>query len=63
MPKKDEGRYEQLKEKIEALNGKLSDLKGQATDYVAEHPVQSTAVAFGAGLLAGAVLTALLRKR
>jgi len=61
--KNEEGRYEQLKQKIESLNEKFGELRVQASDYVSEHPAKSTLAAFGIGVLAGAVLSALLRKR
>lgn len=54
---------ESLKDKIELTKAKLKELEGKFEDRVSEHPLQSVAIAFGAGLISGAVLMALLRRR
>ena len=62
MPKKSESTYEQLKHRVEALNDKLKDLQGQTTELISENPVKSTLVAFGVGVLLGAVVMKLMEK-
>ncbi len=52
-----------IKRQIQALNEKLHDLKDQSSDYIAENPFKSTMVAFGVGIVAGAVLMKLLEKK
>lgn len=52
-----------IKRQINALNEKLSSLKENTSDYIAENPLKSTLIAFGVGLVAGAVLLKLLEKK
>ena len=63
MAKKEDTVYEQLKGKVEDLSAKLKDLEGQTEDYIAEHPLKSTAVVFGAGVIIGAVVAKLLSRK
>lgn len=49
-------KYDALKEKVQAWENK-------AEDKIKEHPVQSVLIAFGAGILAGALVAALMRKK
>ncbi len=52
-----------LKRQIRALNEKLHDVKDQTTDYISENPMKSTVLAFGIGIVAGAVLMKLLERK
>lgn len=52
---------QQLKAKLDDAKQKIIDLEHKFEDKVKEHPVQSVAVAFGVGILAGAVLAAVAR--
>ncbi|MDP7115754.1 MAG: hypothetical protein QF915_01730 [Candidatus Woesearchaeota archaeon] len=61
MVKKMEESMQQLKAKLDDAKQKIIDLEHKFEDKVKEHPVQSVAVAFGVGILAGAVLAAVAR--
>ncbi len=52
-----------LRRQVQAMNEKLRDMHEQTTDYIAENPFKSTLVAFGIGIVAGAVLMKLLERR
>jgi hypothetical protein len=52
-----------IKRQIAALNEKLVDLKDKSSDVIAENPLKSALIAFGAGVIAGAVLLKLLEKK
>lgn len=52
-----------MKRQVQMLNEKLHDLQDQTGEYISENPFKSTAVAFGVGLVAGAILLKLLEKR
>ncbi len=52
-----------LKRQINALNERLSSLKENTSEYISENPLKSTLIAFGVGLVAGAVLLKLLEKK
>ena len=52
-----------LKRQIRALNEKLHDVKDQTSDYISENPMKSTVLAFGIGIVAGAVLMKLLERK
>jgi ElaB/YqjD/DUF883 family membrane-anchored ribosome-binding protein len=58
--KKDENKF---KEMYYELKDKIADMEGNFEEKVAEHPVQSVSVAFGVGVMTGAILTALMRRR
>lgn len=60
MPKEDIG---MLKRQIQVLNEKLHDAKERTSDYIEENPLKSTLIAFGVGVVAGAVLLKLLEKK
>lgn len=51
-----QGQYEQW-------SGKISDASEQAQEWVRHRPAESIAVAFGAGLLSGMLLTLVLRSK
>ncbi len=61
MAKKEE--VGMIKRQIAALNEKLVDLKDKSSDVIAENPLKSTLIAFGVGIVAGAVLLKLLEKK
>jgi len=59
-----------IDKKIEELSKKLDDVKKSAVQYekgaekkIQDNPVQSVAMAFGAGLVAGALAIAMMRRR
>ncbi len=52
-----------LKRQIRVLNEKLHDVKDQTSDYIAENPMKSTLLAFGIGIVAGAVLMKLMERK
>ena len=52
-----------LKRQVQAINEKLHDLKDKSSDYIAENPLKSTLIAFGVGIVAGAVLMKLLERK
>ena len=52
-----------LKRQVQAINEKLHDLKDKGSDYIAENPLKSTLIAFGVGIVAGAVLMKLLERK
>lgn len=60
----------QLHKKIDQLNDKFNDIKksvqkweSEAEGKIKEHPVQSVLISFGAGILAGAIISALISRR
>jgi ElaB/YqjD/DUF883 family membrane-anchored ribosome-binding protein len=62
--------YGLARDPIDRLHKKYGDLKERvgeweenAEDKIKEHPTRSVLIAFGAGLLAGAIVSALMRKR
>tara|TARA_B100000315_G_scaffold147754_1_gene136670 strand:- start:235 stop:426 length:192 start_codon:yes stop_codon:yes gene_type:complete len=61
MVKKD-GNLDALREKVDEAKQKLIDLEHRFEGKVKEHPVQSVAVAFGVGMLSGALLAALMKR-
>ncbi len=61
MAKKEE--IGMLKRQIQALSEKLSDAKDKTSEVIAENPFKSTLIAFGVGVIAGAVLLKLLEKK
>jgi ElaB/YqjD/DUF883 family membrane-anchored ribosome-binding protein len=48
---------------VEQVTRKLGEMEEGVEDNIREHPVQSVLVAFGVGLLAGAVVAHLLKRR
>jgi len=56
-------KVDKLHDKIDALKKSAQDWEKGAENKIKEHPVQSVLVSFGAGLLAGAVVAALMRRR
>ena len=52
-----------IRRQIQALNEKLHEVKDKGSDYIAENPFKSTLVAFGVGIVAGAVLMKLLERK
>jgi len=59
-----------IDKKIDALSKKFDDMKKTAVkwehnaeDHIKEHPVKSVSIAFGVGILAGAIIAALSRRR
>ncbi len=65
MPKKVEPETwrEQWRDQLDSVNDRLQNLQEKTTDYVAENPAKSTLMAFGFGLLAGAVIVKLLERK
>ena len=64
MPRKNEvTTYQNLKEKVQEVNDKLRSLQENTSDYIAENPAKSTLLAFGIGVVAGAVLMKLLERK
>ncbi|MCP3683964.1 MAG: hypothetical protein GY861_14880 [bacterium] len=60
--KKSQEAADSLREKLDDIKGKLADIEGNFEKKIEEHPLQSIAVAFGAGVVAGAVLVAVLKR-
>ena len=52
-----------LKRQVQALNEKLHNLKDQTGEYISDNPFKSTLLAFGVGIVAGAVLMKLLERK
>ena len=52
-----------LKRQIQALNERLHDAKDRTSDYIEENPLKSALIAFGVGVVAGAILLKLLEKK
>lgn len=52
-----------IRRQIQALNEKLHDVKDKSSEYIEENPFKSTMVAFGIGIVAGAVLMKLLERK
>jgi ElaB/YqjD/DUF883 family membrane-anchored ribosome-binding protein len=52
-----------IKRQLQALNEKLGDAKDKTSDYISENPLKSALIAFGVGVVAGAVLLKLLEKK
>ena len=50
------GKYEHLSEKV-------SEMEQKAEDKIREHPFQSVGIAFGIGIVAGALLMGMLKRR
>ncbi len=63
MARKIEDEYEDLRQKVKDLGGRFRQVQDRATEYIEEHPLKATALAFGAGVIAGAVLLKLLEKK
>jgi ElaB/YqjD/DUF883 family membrane-anchored ribosome-binding protein len=55
--------YEAMKEKLEDAKDKIKELEDEFEDKITEHPVQSVAIAFGAGIAAGALLHMLAKRK
>jgi len=55
--------YKALKHKLEDAKERIAELEGNFEEEIEEHPIQSIAIAFGAGILAGALVTLLARHR
>lgn len=55
--------YKALKRKLEDAKEKISDLEENFESKVEEHPIQSVAIAFGVGVLTGAMVALLSRRR
>ena len=52
-----------LKNSAENVQEKLSDVADNTTRYIEENPVKATLVAFGVGLIAGAILLKLVERK
>jgi len=52
-----------LKDRLAETKDRIMDLEEDFEDKVSENPIQSVAIAFGAGVVVGAVLFALSRRR
>ena len=52
-----------VQSKVEVVQEKLSDVADNTTMYIEENPIKATLVAFGVGLVAGAVLLKLLERK
>ena len=48
--------------KVETLKHRVVSLEHQFENRIKTHPIQSTAIAFGSGIVAGMVTTFMLRK-
>ena len=53
----------QLRKKLDDVMERIKDIEDDFEYKVQEHPVQSVAIAFGAGMLSGALLHAIMRSR
>ena len=62
MAKKKMIDYKALKRKLEDAKEKISDLEANFESKVEEHPIQSVAIAFGVGILTGAMIALLSRR-
>ena len=54
---------DELKQKLETLQGKMTDLQEKTLEYVAEHPTQALGIVFGIGVVAGVVIAKLLERK
>jgi len=54
--------YKALKAKLDDVKDRISELEENFEEKIEEHPIKSVAIAFGAGVLAGA-LTYFFAKR
>ena len=63
MAKKTDKKLEVLNEKIEEIRKNAQEWEKDAEKKIKEHPVQSVLISFGAGILAGALLTTLMRRK
>ena len=63
MAKKTTDRTEQIKNAYENVSARVHELEARFEDRVRERPVQSVGIAFGAGIITGALLMAILKKR
>jgi len=52
-----------IRAKLEDAKQKIADLEESFETKVSEKPLQSVGIAFGAGVVAGALIYALLRRR
>ena len=52
-----------IKEKLEDLKEKIADFEGDVEERIQEHPIQSVSIAFGVGLLSGAIIGALMKRK
>jgi len=60
-------RYDAMENKVmskyEHLSDKVIDMEQRFENKISENPLQSVGIAFGVGLVAGAVLLGLLKRR
>lgn len=50
-------------EKLDDVKERISDLEGSFEEQVEEHPVYAVGIAFGAGLVAGALIGVLVKRK
>ena len=55
--------YKALKNKLEEAKERISDLEENFEETVEDHPLQSVAIAFGVGVLAGGLTALLMRHK
>ena len=55
--------YRDLKRKLEDAKERIEELEENFEETIEEHPIKSVAIAFGAGMLSGALLYMLARKK
>ena len=52
-----------MKEKLEDAKERIAELEKNFEEKIEEHPIQSVAIAFGVGVLTGALIALLRRRR
>ena len=63
MAKKGWFDYKGMKEKLEDAKERIAELEGNFEETVEEHPLQSIAIAFGVGVLTGALVYMMAKKK
>jgi ElaB/YqjD/DUF883 family membrane-anchored ribosome-binding protein len=56
------GMYDGMKEKLSAAKEKIVDLEQNFERKIEDNPIKSVAIAFGVGVLAGAIVTMLVKR-
>ena len=52
-----------MKEKLDDAKERIAELEKNFEEKIEEHPIQSVAIAFGVGVLTGALIALLRRRR
>ncbi len=52
-----------LKDKIEDIRDKIAEMEGNVEEKISENPIQSVSIAFGAGVISGAIMASMLKRK